>query len=63
MTNDKVKRTSVFMTSAEFAEKKYPPLTHADFGMTAAQRQKLTNLNASEPVSYTHRTLPTTPYV
>lgn len=49
-TDSSVKRTSAFMTSAEFAEKKYPPLTYADFGLTAAQRNKLTNLNASERV-------------
>ena len=50
MRDPEVKRTSAFMTSAEVAEKKYPPLTYADFGLTAAQRNKLTNLNASERV-------------
>lgn len=51
MTGDpKVKRTSVFMTSAEFAEQQYPSLTYGEFGMTAAQREKLNNLNASERV-------------
>ena len=48
--DSKVKRTSAFMTSAGFAEKQYSPLTHGEFGMTAAQRDKLNNLNASERV-------------